>query len=88
MAVAPRALARLFGRYGDRKPFAALGAASFEHVAPTGSCHPSEKAVRAFASTVVWLVSSFHRSQTTPVLKFVLKLSPAFEFALMPNAEG
>src|SRR5262249_17061413 len=40
--------------------FAAFGAASSENGAARCRAHPGEKSVRAFASQVAWLISSFH----------------------------
>jgi hypothetical protein len=76
---AARALAGLFRWYRDRKPFPALGAAAFEHVAPPGRCHPGKKTMRALAPAIVGLISPFHGSRPTPVPKLVLRLSPAIE---------
>ena len=79
VGAAAHPLAGLFRRYRDRKALSALGPAAFEHVAPSGRCHPGEKAMRAFAPTIVGLISPFHGSRPTPVPKLVLRLSPAIE---------
>jgi hypothetical protein len=55
----PRLCARPFGRHRHRQFFTPFGAAPFDHVAPSGSLHASEKAMGALSADIARLIGSF-----------------------------